>query len=242
MKASVGKARVVCILAVCFFLGVAGCSSPTKTETYYPAETYYPLAADRTWSYRMVVHQGNEADAPPTLTNTNKVTNLPPQRFEGIAVTPQQSDVSGQRSNRLIAVVDDGIAEVATQPDLEASPIPRRPPNYVLKEPLKVGESWQAAWQSNQFAQTTLIPMTKTVALNDGKISVPAGEFDGLLLLRIDGHGPVNGPGGLVDVRVVGEEWFKPEVGLIRGSFREEVRDYPDNATRIDLDLTESQR
>jgi hypothetical protein len=131
---------------------------------------------------------------------------------------------------------------VATRPDPAASLIKRDPPNYVLKLPLNVGESWQATWQSNQFAQTTLIPMTKTVAENDGKISVPAGEFDDLLLVRIDGHGPVIGPGGPVDVRVVGEEWFKPEVGLIRGSFREEVRDYPENATRIELDLIEYQR
>jgi hypothetical protein len=238
MKGSVGNARRrkagVGIVAVCFFLGVSGCSRPDE------ADTYYPLAAGRTWSYRMVLHQGNEADARSTQTSS-KVTNLPPQRFEGSTVTPQQSEVSGQQSNRLIAAVNDGIAEMATQPDLQASPIPRRPPNYVLKLPLKMGESWQATWQSNQFGHTTPITMTKTVALNDGKISVPAGEFDGLLLLRIDGHGPVSGPGGPVDVRVVGEEWFKRKIGLIRGSFREEVRGYPDNASGVDLDLTEYQ-
>ena len=189
----------------------------------------------------MTMRQGNEADARSTQTSS-KVTNLPAQRFEDSAVTPQQSEVSGQRSNRLIAAVNDGIAEVATQPDPGASPIPRRPPNYVLKLPLTVGKSWQATWQSNQFAHTTPIPMTKTVALNDGKIRVPAGEFDGLLLVRIDGHGPVSGPGGPVDVRVVGEEWFKRGVGLIRGSFREEVHDYPDNATRVDSDLIEYHR
>ena len=240
MKARVGnarrwKVRVGGILAVCLFLGVSGCSSPND------AETYYPLAAGRTWSYGMTMRQGNEADARSTQTSS-KVTNLPAQRFEDSTVTPQQSEVSGQRSNRLIAAVNDGIAEVATQPDPGASPIPRRPPNYVLKLPLTVGKSWQATWQSNQFAHTTPIPMTKTVALNDGKIRLPAGEFDGLLLVRIDGHGPVSGPGGPVDVRVVGEEWFKRGVGLIRGSFREEVHDYPDNATRVDSDLIEYQR
>jgi len=240
MKASVGnargwKVRVGGILAVCFFLGAVGCRGSDATDAYYP------LAADRTWSYRMIMRQGNEADARSTQTSS-KVTNLPAQRFEDSTVTPQQSEVSGQRSNRLIAAVNDGIAEMATQPDPGASPIRRRPPNYVLKLPLTVGKSWQATWQSNQFAHTTPIPMTKTVALNDGKISVPAGDFDGLLMLRIDGHGPVSGPGGPVDVRVVGEEWFKRDIGLIRGSFHEEVRGYPDNASSVDLDLTEFHR
>ena len=251
MKGSVantspGKARVGGILAMCFFLGVSGVvdtlsaarAAPGSGSSPNEAETYYPLAAGRTWSYGMTMRQGNEANAGSTQLS-RKVTNLPAQQFEDSTVTPQQYEMPGQLSNDLVAAVNDGVAEMATQPDPGASPIPLRPPNYVLKLPLTVGKSWQATWQSQQFAHTTPIPMTKTVALNDGKIRVPAGDFDGLLMLRIDGHGPVSAPGGPVDVRVVGEEWFKRDIGLIRGSFHEEVQGYPDNASSVDLDLTE---
>jgi hypothetical protein len=61
---------------------------------------------------------------------SSKVTNLPAQRSADSTVTPQRSETSGQRSNRLIAAFNDGIAEVATQPDPGASPIPRRPPTF----------------------------------------------------------------------------------------------------------------
>ncbi|NJO56098.1 MAG: hypothetical protein HC834_06830 [Rhodospirillales bacterium] len=61
-------------------------------------------------------------------------------------------------------------------------------------------------------------------------------------MLRMEGRGPVRGPAGPIDVRVIGEEWFAPELGMIRASFLEEVQGRPENAVRVDLDLIESQR
>ncbi|QNT68554.1 hypothetical protein [Defluviicoccus vanus] len=84
--------------------------------------------------------------------------------------------------------------------------------------------------------------MTKTVARTDGKISLPAGEFEGCLVLSIQGHGQVTAPSGPVEVTVEGEEWFSPGVGLIKGSFREDVAGQPDNATRVDVNLASFNR
>lgn len=218
------------VLAMLGVLG--GCSGTTE------AERYYPLADGRRWSYVMIIRNGTEPDAR-TLETSSTVTNLPALRFAGKKVTPQQTEAFGQSQVRLIHASADGVAEVATQTDPTAQPVARVPPNEVLRSPLQVGRSWPSTWQSNQFAQTTLVPMTKTVARTDGRITLPAGEFGDCLVLSIEGHGPVNAPEGPVNVTVEGEEWFAPGVGLVRGSFREEVAGRPENATRVDLDLAD---
>lgn len=217
-------------------LGLVGaCGSGTEVETFYP------LTSGRNWSYVLLLRQGTEADAR-TVETSSRVTNLPPQTFQAATVTPQQTQAFGQTQVRLIRANAEGVAEVAMQPDPAGSPLPRVPPNYILRLPLQMGASWQSTWQSNQFSQTTLIPMTKTVARTDGKISLPAGEFEGCLVLSIQGHGQVTAPSGPVEVTVEGEEWFSPGVGLIKGSFREDVAGQPDNATRIDINLASFNR
>jgi hypothetical protein len=222
--------------AVIGLLGlVGGCAGDDK------AELYYPLAAGRTWTYAMRIRQGVESDAR-TVEASSTVTNLPAGTFDGSAVTPQQTLAFGQTQTRLMRVSTEGVAEVATQPEPPAKAIPRIPPNVVLRRPLQVGAHWQSTWQSNQLARTTLVPMTKTVTRVDGRITLPAGEFDRCLVVSIHGGGPVTAPGESVDVVVDGEEWFAPGVGLIRGSFREEVQGRPGNATRVELELTSFRR
>lgn len=214
---------------------LSGCGGSTE------AERFYPLAEGRSWSYVMTFRNGTEPDAR-TIETHSKVTNLASQRFDGQSVTPQRNEAMGGAQVRLIRASSEGIAEVATQSDPTATPVPRVPPNGVLRTPLQVGNAWQATWQSSQFAQTTLLPMTKTVSRTDGTITLPAGEFANCLVLSIKGQGPVRAPEGPVEVTVEGEEWFAPDVGMIRGSFREEVDGRPENATRVDLDLAEFSR
>jgi hypothetical protein len=223
------------VVAIGLFGIVGGCAANDK------AELYYPLAAGRIWTYAMRIRQGAEPDAR-TVESSSTVTNLPAGMFDGRPVTPQQTLAFGQTQTRLIRVSTEGVAEVATQPEPPAKAIPRIPPNDVLRLPLQVGAHWQSTWQSNQLARTTLVPMTKTVARVDGRITLPAGEFDHCLVVSIHGGGPVTAPGESVDVVVDGEEWFAPGVGLIRGSFREVVQGRPGNATRVELELTSFRR
>lgn len=210
---------------------VAGCA------TDHRAERYYPLAAGRTWTYVLRIWQGSEPEVR-TVEVDSRVANLSAATFDGRAVTPQQTLAFGQTQTRLITASESGVAEVATRPDPAGPPIPRVPPNDVLRTPLQVGASWQSTWQSNQLGQTTLIPMTKTVARIDGRITVPAGDFAGCVVVSIRGRGRVTTANDAIDVVVEGEEWFAPDVGLVRGSFREEVPGRPANTTRVDLQLS----
>ena len=209
---------------------VGGCATDNR------AELYYPLTAGRTWNYAMRIRQGAEPEAR-TVEADSMVTNLPAATFDGKAVTPQQTLAFGRPQTRLITTSEGNIAEVATQPDPPGLPIPRVPPNDVLRLPLQIGASWQSTWQSNQLAQTTLIPMTKTVARIDGRITLPAGDFDRCLVVSIRGRGQVTTASDSIEIAVEGEEWFAPDVGLVRGTFREEVRGRPANTIRVELEL-----
>lgn len=205
------------------------------------AELYFPLAQGRSWSYVMLVRAGSEPDDR-TFETSRRVTNLPQQRFEGTSVTPQRIEAFGQTQVRLIDVSADAVSELATQVSQADKPSARVPPNIILRFPLAVSASWATSWQSSQFAQTTLIPLTKTVVRTDGKVSLSAGEFNDCLELSSEGQGSVSAPEGPVRVTVEGREWFAPGVGLVRSSFREEVEDRPDAATRVDLELAEFTR
>ena len=209
---------------------VGGCATDNR------AELYYPLAAGRTWTYVMRIRQGTDPEARPVAVDS-RVTNLPAATFDGRVVTPQQTLAFGRTQTRLITASETGVAEIATQPDPAGLPIPRVPPNDVLRLPLQVGTSWQSTWQSSQLAQTTLIPMTKTVARIDGRIALPAGVFDRCLVVSIRGRGQVTTASESIEITVEGEEWFSPDVGLVRGSFREEVDGRPADTTRVDLEL-----
>ncbi|NJO56097.1 MAG: hypothetical protein HC834_06825 [Rhodospirillales bacterium] len=164
------KAWVGGILAALVVLAVGGCESRNE------ALSFYPLTTGAVWNYRMIIREGTEPEAR-TLQTSSTVVNLKQVSFDGSTVTPQQTSAFGQAQNRLIQVFDDGVAEVAVQPDPDAAPIPRTPPNYVIKMPLRVGSTWTSSWQSNQFEQTTLIPITKTVAMTDGTIRVPPANI-----------------------------------------------------------------
>lgn len=223
-------ARVMGILAFALLAVIAGCERADE------ADRFYPLGPGRSWSYTMLIRQGDAPEAR-TLETSSKVTNLAATSFDTATVTPQETQSFGQRQIRLMRASDEGVVELASQPNTDSQPIRREPPNFVLRAPLSVGHAWQSTWQSAQFAQMTLIPMTKTVARHDGVITVPAGKFENCLVLTIEGKGLVTAPEGPVQVNVEGEEWFSPGVGLIKGAFRETVEGHPENATQVEVNL-----
>lgn len=228
-------ARGVGMVAVVAVGLLGACTGNTE------AERFYPLTPGRTWSYVMLVRTGSEPDER-TIETSRRVTNLQRQWFDGALVTPQRVDAFGQAQMQLIEVSADAVTEVGTQTSPTDKPGTLVPPNVMMKFPLEVSASWATTWQSSQFAQTTLIPITKTVVRTDGVVSLPAGEFKDCVELSSEGRGSLTAPEGPVAVTVFGREWFAPDIGLVRSSFREEVEARPENATRVDFELSEFAR
>lgn len=122
-----------------------------------------------------------------------------------------------------------GIHRIASKSDIDAGPLPDKPPRFVLKAPFAVGTQWRAATTAylltrrNEFPREIRnlhpsIPMTHQIeALNDS-VDTPAGHFDrclrvkGVATVRIYAHPTA----GWRDMPLTTLEWYCPGVGLVR--------------------------
>jgi hypothetical protein len=202
--------------------------------------SYYPLEAGRAWDYTLGIEQGNASKK--SLQSSARVSNLPPQPLQGRSVTPQESRQFGQSTLRFIAEDRAGIAEVATQWPGEPGPRSESSPNYLLKQPLREGTTWVSLWRSNQFGVAAQFPVTKRIVRYGETIEAPAGRFQDCLRVQLSGTGSVRAPQGPTPIQVSGDEWYCAGAGFVRGTFREELPEFPEQRNFIELNLTRSDR
>lgn len=209
-------------------LAVAACAAPSKS--------YYPLEARRTWTYAMSIQPA----AGEAIAADSRVTNLEERRVAEQIVTPQATEAFGQRRLRFISSGDRRIAEIAEQLDGAPEPRIKSPANTILEMPLTVDAAWETTWETNQFGQRTLLPITKTVESIDQPCTVASRTFGECLHLRLTGSGQVKAGERSATVDLAGEEWFVPGVGYVKGLFAEHVRGLPQNDVRVEVTLTGS--
>lgn len=176
---------------------------------------YYPLAAELTWRYRVVLVQGSE-----TFTDTAVVTNLSPVSIFDRTLTPQRSQLFGLTVVRFIAQTASGVALFAQQHG-EEPPVAREPADYLLRTPVAVGTSWSSSWESTGTTTAVRFPTVKTIASTRATIMVPAGTYADCLHVKITGKAEVALPRGRTTIEVAGEEWYAPRIGFIKSVFRE---------------------
>ena len=66
-------------------------------------------------------------------------------------------------------------------------------------------------------------PTVKAIAATDETVMVPAGTFSDCIRLKITGKGQANLASGPATIEVQGDEWYAPDIGFIKGIFRETV-------------------
>ncbi|HYN37984.1 MAG TPA: hypothetical protein VES39_01910 [Rhodospirillales bacterium] len=178
---------------------------------------YYPLDAGIVWQYRVSLIEGGAVVAG----NAN-VLNLEPATIFDHTAVPQRSDLFGQTVVRYLAQTEGGIVQIAQQSGT-APPVANNPPDYVLRLPLNSGTSWSSTWNSARERGRVSFPTVKTITGNRDTVMVPAGTFTDCLHVRIAGRSEVALLAGPATVAVTGEEWYAPDVGFIKGAFRETV-------------------
>jgi hypothetical protein len=180
---------------------------------------YYPLEAGLAWHYRVTLTQGREV-----TTTTADVVNLQPTDVLGRTGVPQQSEMFGQSLVRYLAKDERGIFEFAQQQaGGGVTPVGNDTPNYVLRVPLAHGTTWPSTWQSTRDGRRMSFPTVKAIAATDETVMVPAGTFSDCIRLKITGKGQANLASGPATIEVQGDEWYAPEIGFIKGIFRETV-------------------
>ena len=80
------------------------------------------------------------------------------------------------------------------------------------------------------------LPTVKAITGVNETVMVPAGTFAGCLRLRITGKADIHLASGPATIEVQGNEWYAPQVGFIKGAFRETING-GESSTELGTDL-----
>jgi hypothetical protein len=211
-------------------LAVAGLTLALCLGCQNDLTRYYPLDPGLSWRYRVSVTQ-----YPEPIRGSADVVNLIETDVLGRTAVPQKSEMFGQTLVRYLAVDGRGVFEFAQQSG-DGAVVAKDAPNYVLMVPLADGTTWSSTWQSTQDGRRMSLPTVKAITAVNETVMVPAGTFAGCLRLRITGKADVNLTSGPATIEVQGNEWYAPEVGFIKGAFRETVNG-SESSTELGMDL-----
>lgn len=210
---------------------VAGLAATFLSSCQDDLTRYYPLDAGLAWQYRVSLAEGGGV-----ITTTADVANLQPADVLGRTGVPQRSDMFGQSLMRYLAKDGRGVFEYAQQAGSGGTPVGNDTPNYVLRVPVADGTTWSSTWQSTRDGRQVSFPTVKAIAATDETVTVPAGTFSGCIRLRIAGKAQANLTSGPATIEVRGDEWYAPEIGLIKGAFSETVNS-GEATTELGMDL-----
>lgn len=169
---------------------------------------YLPLQEGLTWEYQYKIFELKDKK----LTGEAKAIkkNLPPMDMEGTKVVPQtfsytQAEKGAkQESSSFIAQDKDGFYVFGRQDGPDKQPIIYTEKFYILKSPLTKGTSWKQDLEG--------LVIQNTIEGTDATVQVPAGAFNGCLLLKKQ-YFQKTDPKKAVQESLL---WFAPDVGTIK--------------------------
>lgn len=194
-------------------LALAGCGNTSD-------RSLFPLQAGHELVYRETVVSGAGR-----VERERRVANLGERVVDGVPLSGRRYDDGTEYWFR---VSDRGIERMAHKGMADPAPRPDPPGRFVLKAPVRVGESWQSStvpyllMRRHEFPRELRhrgpITMTYTIEAVDDTVDVPAGTFRDCVRVRGIAEIPMNADPvrGPESVPVVTTEWYAPGVGLVR--------------------------
>lgn len=217
------RATVTGLLAL-IFAALPACSG--KLDNDDPSGGLFPMQVGRQWSYQLVSEMRDDLLSERLTITLDRVVEL-----DGWETWVRRNSSGIEYYLRRDS---QGIRRVATRTDLQEQPELDAKPRYVLKTPLRVGESWDALTapyllrrsneQPRDLVQTHQAMMTyKLESLNES-VEVPAGSFKACALVRGEAVLKLftDPNSGFNDVPLISREWYCPGVGLVKFE-REEI-------------------
>ncbi|MCK4812535.1 MAG: hypothetical protein KAT14_01210 [Candidatus Marinimicrobia bacterium] len=187
---------IVCCLAGLLFF--TSCSS--KTDDYYPLKEGY------TWTYN--VNNGEKIQS---------VENFEHRKLEKQKVIPQKIDVNGVTSFIFLAENNKGIYQFAKQASDAIEPAILEIPIYILKNPIKIGTTWQKDSKTMLMMEELPVTLTYTIESKKETVTVPAGTFENCLKVKAEASIEKDkGFLGVITVTITHYDWYAPNVGLIK--------------------------
>ena len=219
---------------------LAACSAPPTSLSYFPLE------AGHRWVYDQASEwENNTVDHEPLVLHSLGEQSL----ATGGKAWQRRSD-SGV--DYWLRADTTGIYRVASKTDTEADPTPDATPRYVLKLPLAVGSTWQAATTTYLLRRNAEfppeirhthkpVPMTYRIEALGEAVTTRAGAFKDCI--RVQGQAvlkiftdPVN---GIRDLPISTTEWYCNGVGLVKLQRAEPAKSSFLTGGLLTLELTE---
>ncbi len=182
-------------------------------------DDYFPLQSGLKWEYKLTTTYIDETTRElVTLENIGKETygeNTYYVRRSSYGIDYYlNADESGVHRDALRTLVE-------LMPRLDSSP------RFVLKYPLEVGASWQVitkpiillrVFPNRHLAEATQVPMIFEIVSLSETVTVPAGEFKNCIKLEALGETEIytDGVNGYTAIPFKIEEWYAPDVGLVK--------------------------
>lgn len=149
---------------------------------------YFPLDGGHAWTYDV----RSEWDTTATTRETRVLRTLGREPIDGGDAWRRRSDSGVDYWLRADAT---GVYRVASKTDLDRDPRPDPAPRFVLKAPLVVGTSWQAATAPYLLRRRAAfppelrhthpsVPMTYTIEATGVPLDTRAGRFDDCVRVR----------------------------------------------------------
>ena len=181
------------------------------------SDSYYPLKEGLTWTYQISMSRFGATGSQNVV-----VTNFASRDLKGKKVIPQKLDINGQTSFSFYAEDESGIFEFASQDSGELEPVIKVTPTYTLKNPIKVGTTWEN--QDKTAFENEKIPYTlkSIIESKDEIVTVPAGTFKGCIKVKGTGSAEKNtGVFGVAKIKVEHYDWYAPGIGMIKSIVKE---------------------
>lgn len=192
-----------------------------------PSPTYFPLNDGLRWQYRLTTSNGLGQSETEIGFRAQSVTS---ESGPGVAAR-----LSSLGTRYFFDVTEAGIFRVAKQTAADATPVHDPVARAVLKLPVRVGTNWTST--THPYVLARLLPMgvdirhsvtlsmNYTIAAIDTSVTVPAGTYSNCV--KVIGRATYglygDGRSGFISIPVTTEEWYAPDVGLVKLVRTEEV-------------------
>ena len=208
------------LAAIASFMLLAGCDKPANDNPLFP------LAEGMRWTYRIEISY----DAPEPYVDRSVITmsNLGKVDLNGQETWRRRSDYG---NDYWLKIDDKGVHRIASRTPNDKVAVLDRAPRTVIPAKLSKEEKWTVSAvpyflkRRNEWPQEFKyvdrfrdLTMTYAVEATDQKVSTPAGDFSGCVVIK--GVAPMNvwheREMTYKETPLTNLEWYCPDVGLVQ--------------------------
>ena len=182
-------------------------------------DAYFPLQNGLTWTYVLTTtYLDEETKEVVTLENLGK------KQFDEKSYYVRRSSYG---VDYYLNADDSGVHRDAIRTLVELKPRADSNPRFVLKYPLEVGTNWQMitkpiillrVFPNRHLAEASQVPLYYEIVSTSESVSVPAGDFENCIKVEALGETEIytDGVNGYTNIPFRVEEWYAPNVGLVK--------------------------